>query len=150
METERQHVIYSIGHSTHPKEEFIQILQQQRIQCLVDVRRFPTSKKHPQFARENLAASLQQVNIDYIWLGELLGGFRTRGYEAYAETEAFKSGLEQLKDYGREKATAFMCAELLFFRCHRRFIAEKLIEQGWKVVHIMDQGKLYEHRGGRR
>ncbi|MFQ5822421.1 MAG: DUF488 family protein [bacterium] len=150
METEKQYVIYSIGHSTHPKEKFIQMLQQQQIECLVDVRRFPTSKKHPQFIRENLTASLKQVKIEYIWLGDSLGGFRTGGYEAYTETEAFKSGLKQLKYYGRKKPTAFMCAELLFFRCHRRFIAEKLTTENWKVLHIMNQGKLYEHRGGRK
>lgn len=149
MDTKKQYVIYSIGHSTHPEEKFIQMLQQHHIQCLIDVRRFPTSKKHPQFTKENLAAGLSRVNVEYVWLGELLGGFRTGGYEAYTKTEGFKSGLEQLKDYGRRKLTAFMCAELLFFRCHRRFIADKLTAEGWKVLHIMDQGKLYEHRGER-
>ena len=143
---EKHDVIYSIGHSTHPIENFIQLLQGKGIQCLVDVRRFPTSKKHPQFTREKLSESLEQVNIEYMWLGEQLGGFRTGGYEAYMRTEAYKTGIEQLKNFGSKRLTAFMCAELLFFRCHRRFIAENLTQEGWKVFHIMDFGKLYEHK----
>ncbi len=124
----------------------MRLLQQHDIQCLVDVRRFPTSKKHPQFAKENLANSVEQANIEYHWLGERLGGYRTGGYEAYVETEAFQTGLEQLKQLGGDKFTAFMCAELPFFRCHRRFIAEELTKQGWRILHIMDKGKLYEHK----
>lgn len=142
-------VIYTIGHSTHPIKIFIQMLQDPGIECLVDVRRFPTSKKHPQFQQENLSSSLKKVKIDYQWLGDLLGGFRSGGYEAYTDTEAFKAGLKKLKNLGRKKTTAIMCAELLFFRCHRRFIADKLNGEGWKVLHIMDRGKLYEHRGNK-
>jgi uncharacterized protein (DUF488 family) len=143
-----QNVIFTIGHSTHPVEKFISLLREQGIQCLVDVRRFPSSKKHPQFTKENLSASLEQVRIQYAWLGEHLGGFRAGGYEAYTQTKAFKTGVEQLKRLGSKNRTAIMCAELLFFRCHRRFIAEQLTQDGWKVLHIMDQGKLYEHKGG--
>lgn len=86
--------------------------------------------------------------IEYVWLGERLGGFRTGGYDAYTTTEAFLGGLRQLEEHGRRKVTAFMCAELLFFRCHRRFIAEKLTEEGWQVFHIMERAKLYEHKAG--
>jgi uncharacterized protein (DUF488 family) len=143
--TERK-IIYTIGHSTHPIGEFVQLLQTHEIRCLADIRRFPTSKKYPQFTRENLAQTLTAVEIEYVWLGEQLGGFRTGGYESYMQTETFRTGLKQLAQLASQTRTAFMCAELLFFRCHRRFVADQLIEQDWRVFHIIDQARLYEHQ----
>jgi len=139
-------IIYTIGHSTHPIDEFMQLLQTHEIRCLVDIRRFPTSKKYPQFTRAYLSERLNQDQINYVWLGEQLGGFRTGGYEAYTHTEAFCAGLERLQQLASQMRMAFMCAELLFFRCHRRFVADQLIERGWRVFHIMDKAKLYEHQ----
>ncbi len=74
-------IIYSIGHSTHPMDEFVRLLQTHEIRCLVDIRRFSTSKKYPQFTRANLSERVNQDQINYVWLGEQLGGFRTGGYE---------------------------------------------------------------------
>lgn len=148
MSSDAHKIIYTIGHSTYPIETFVELLGEPGIRCLADVRRFPTSRKHPQFKREALQESLSEVGIQYVWLGEPLGGFRSGGYEAYTETEAFRHGLAQLERLGVEQPTAFMCSERLFFRCHRRFIADALRQRGWQVLHIMEAGKLYEHKGG--
>ncbi len=150
MSAEAQNVIYTIGHSTLSSEEFVARLQAHGIRCLVDIRRFPTSRKHPQFTREHLSETLQQGQIRYIWQGERLGGYRTGGYERYMTTEAFAAGLQELTHVARQQPTAIMCAELLFFRCHRRFVAQRLVEQGWKVLHILDQGRIYEHKRGEK
>ena len=145
----KERIIFTIGHSTHSLENFIFMLQKHDIKMLVDVRRFPTSRKHPQFQKEVLEKGLSRVNIGYQWLGDFLGGYRTGGYKAYTRTETFQQGLQQLEALAQQQTTAFMCAELLFFRCHRRFIADKLVERGWRVFHIMEKAKLYQHKGGR-
>jgi uncharacterized protein (DUF488 family) len=137
--------IYTIGHSTHAIEKFLGLLQIHDIKSLVDVRRFPTSRKHPQFTKENLAQSLTQAGIVYVWLGEQLGGFRDGGYDAYLATDSFRKGLTELMALGSQQRTAFLCAEALYLRCHRRFIADELARQNWQVLHILPDGKLHQH-----
>lgn len=147
LDSKNRNIIYTIGHSTHAIETFVELLQESDIECLADVRRFPTSKKHLQFTIENLSGSLQAAEIKYRWLGEQLGGFRTGGYEAFMESETFLSGVEELKVFANEMPTAIMCAERLYLKCHRRFIADKLIEDGWRVIHILDHSKVTGHQG---
>ena len=147
--------VYTIGHSTRSLEELIQILAEYGVEAVVDVRRFPRSRKYPHFNRENLKEALEKRGIDYFWLGDSLGGMRRArkykgqpwgGYREHMETEEFKKGLEELIEVALKKKTAILCAEKLYFRCHRLLISEKLVEMGAKVIHIIDRGKIYEHR----
>ena len=135
--------IWSVGHSTRTIEEFLEIIRFYRIKTVVDVRRFPSSKKFPWFAREELSYALQKEGIEYIWLGDRLGGFRRGGYENYMKKEEFLKGIEELEEIAKLRKTAFLCAEKLPFRCHRRFISRFLQERGWKVYHIIEKGRLY-------
>ncbi|MDZ7339786.1 MAG: DUF488 domain-containing protein [candidate division KSB1 bacterium] len=144
MQTER--VIYSIGHSNRSMDQFLSLLAGFQIQMIADVRRFPTSKKYPHFERNFLQQALQGQGIEYVWLGEFLGGFRNGGYESYLQTSAFADGLRSLTALAEKKITAFLCAEKLFFRCHRRFIADRLVLCGWTVIHILDTDRIYTHQ----
>ena len=147
--------VYTIGHSTRSLEELIQILAEYGVEAVVDVRRFPRSRKYPYFNRENLKEALERRGIDYLWLGDSLGGMRRArkykgqpwgGYREHMETEEFRRGLEELIETALKKKTAILCAEKLYFRCHRLLISEKLVEMGARVIHIIDRGKIYEHR----
>ncbi|MDI6850720.1 MAG: DUF488 domain-containing protein [bacterium] len=126
---------FTIGHSNRTMEEFIKILKETGVEIVVDVRRFPKSK-FEHFNRENLEISLKEVGIEYYYLGDKLGGFRKGGYENYTKTKDFEEGIGILTEIARKKLTAIMCAEKLFFRCHRRFIARKLEEMGFEVIHL--------------
>jgi uncharacterized protein (DUF488 family) len=137
--------IFTVGHGGLALEEFVRRLQTHGITALADVRRFPTSKKHPHFARNNLAAALNARGTVYHWLGESLGGYRTGGYEAYMNTDAFRRGCEELARLAQNQPLAFMCAELDYRGCHRRFIAAYLQKQGIDVWHIDKNGNLLAH-----
>jgi len=154
--------LYTIGHSTHPLEKFLSLLAQHGIQTLVDIRRFPGSRKFPQFNQENLASALREAGIDYHWL-EALGGRRTkkkdgpstanlglhnasfRNYADYMLTPAFQEGISRLLEVARDKKTALVCAEGLFWRCHRRLVSDFLVANGVTVQHIMPSGELRPH-----
>lgn len=127
--------------------------------CVVDVRRYPASRRHPQFAREALERALREAGLDYVWLPEL-GGRRTprkdspnagwrnpgfRGYADYMQTEAFELGLARLVELAQAKTTAFMCAEQAWQQCHRGLIADRLKADGWEVLHILGGGKIEPH-----
>jgi MFS family permease len=150
----RERVIYSIGHSTRSLDDLLNLLKPHGIEALVDVRRFPRSRHNPQFNKEILEKQLPARGIEYHWLGDSLGGFRGsgdkggfQGYAAYMETEDFQRGLTALEAIGTSKRTTLMCAEKLFFRCHRNLIAEALTKRGWRVYHIIEAGReLYEHK----
>lgn len=139
-------VIYSIGHSTRSMAQFLSLLDRFQIRIVADVRRFPTSQKYPHFERNFLQQALQEQGIEYVWLGESLGGFRTGGYESYMQTPAFAAGLSSLAALAQADMTAFLCAEKLFFRCHRRFIADRLVISGWSVIHIIDIDRTLAHQ----
>ncbi|HVY75848.1 MAG TPA: DUF488 domain-containing protein [Puia sp.] len=154
-----EHTIYTIGHSTHPLDDFIEMLQSFHIGVLADVRRFPGSRKYPQFNQENLSAALKNEGITYIHLEEL-GGRRKvqensinnrwrkdafRGYADYMETKAFAQGMEKLEAIALERPTAYMCSEAVWWRCHRSLISDYLKAKGWKVLHIMAAGRSEEH-----
>ncbi len=136
--------IWDIGHSTRTEKEFIALLHKNRIEAVVDVRRFPSSKKFPHFGKEHLEKVLEKNSIDYLWLGEKLGGFRKGGYEKWVSTDEFASGISQLEDKAHEKRTTFMCAEADFARCHRNFIIQSLKLKGWTVHHISSLSKSRE------
>ncbi|MDZ7337237.1 MAG: DUF488 family protein [candidate division KSB1 bacterium] len=138
--------IYTIGHSTLSSEEFLARLRAHGIARVVDVRRFPTSRRYPHFCREELASALKGQGIDYRWLGDTLGGFRSGGYEGYMHTAPFLAGLNTLMELARGMPTAVVCSEALFFRCHRRFIADELVRHQWRVLHILDGRRTQEHR----
>ena len=114
------------------------------------MRRFPKSRRVPWTESSTLKKLLEGEGITYVWLGDLLGGFRSGGYKAYMETEDYKKGLEKLVHIidGSPGPTAVMCKEKLWFKCHRRFISDSLTLLGYKVVHIIDKGRIYIHKGG--
>ena len=131
-------LIYTIGHSTRTADELIRILKAYEVRDLVDVKRFPTSQKNPHFSKQILQSMLPAVGIAYHWLGDELGGFRSGGYENYMETAEFFAGIDRILGLAEEKVVAIMCAESLWFRCHRRFIADHLAGKGIEVIHIFD------------
>ena len=144
--------IWTIGHSTRSIDEFLGLLQVYRVEGIADVRRFPGSRKHPQFGQQALAATLQTHGIAYEWL-EALGGRRRalpdspntawrnaafRGYADYMSSSAFEEGFAQMLEIARGARTALMCAEAVWWRCHRALIADALCVRGFEVVHILD------------
>jgi uncharacterized protein (DUF488 family) len=151
--------IYTAGHSTRPIEELLDLLAGHGIARLVDVRRFPASRRHPQFSREALAAALAGRGIEYRHEPDL-GGRRTprpdspntawrveafRGYADHMATPAFARALDRLVAAGAEAPTAILCAEAVPWRCHRRLIADALVARGVEVLHIMAPGKAEPH-----
>lgn len=128
--------IWDIGHSNQKEDNFLALLESHRIERLIDVRRFPTSRKYPQFERAHLTEVLKKRGIDYIWLGESLGGFRRGGYREWMKTEAFIRGIAELEEKASQKRTAVMCAEADIRGCHRRFIIDLLEKRGWHPIHI--------------
>ena len=123
-------------------EEFVALLKHLGVEIVVDVRRFPTSK-FEHFRKEELARSLPEMGIDYLYLGKELGGYRKGGYQSFLATEEFKRGLERLEKLAREGKTAVICAERLPWRCHRRFIGMELERRGWQVIHVIDQKRSW-------
>jgi uncharacterized protein (DUF488 family) len=136
--------LWTIGHSTRTVSEIAALLESHGVKRVVDVRRFPRGKRQPHLSRENLERALPAVGIGYAWMGEQLGGFRAGGYEAFTQTTEFGAGIEQLERIAREASTAVMCAEIVWFRCHRRFIARAMAARGWRVTHIVGDGKTYD------
>jgi len=144
--------IWTIGHSTRSIDEFLELLQVYRVEGIADVRRFPGSRKHPQFGQQALAATLQTHGIAYEWL-EALGGRRRalpdspntawrnaafRGYADYMASAGFEQGMKQLLELAAASRTALMCAEAVWWRCHRSLIADALSVRGIEVVHVLD------------
>ncbi len=138
-----QTVIYTIGTSTRSIEQFTSLCRKFKLQAVVDVRRFPTSK-FDHFKKDNIASELRQRGIKYSYLGDVLGGFRRKGYDEHTRSAEFEQGIEKLKEIGRQSNTAFMCAERFPWRCHRKFIALRLLRDGWRVIHILDKEKIWE------
>lgn len=151
--------IWTVGHSTRSGEEFVQILRAHKIEVLVDVRTFPGSRRYPQFNRDPLAESLRAAGIEYKHKASL-GGRRKprpdshnsawrneqfRGYADHMETEEFKDGVRELLELASSKRVAVMCAEAVWWRCHRSLIADYLKAEGHEVIHILDEKKTEEH-----
>lgn len=144
--------ICTIGHSTRPIEEFLGLLSGARIATIADVRSFPGSRKYPQYGKEALATTLTAHGIGYDWLPALGGRRRVlpdspntawrnasfRGYADYMSSPEFAQGLGQLMQLAGQARTAIMCAEAVWWRCHRSMIADALSVRGIEVVHILD------------
>jgi uncharacterized protein (DUF488 family) len=151
--------IFTIGHSTRPIDEFLALLQQAGVDLLVDVRSIPRSRTNPQFNADALPGPLGDAGIGYRHL-PALGGLRHRkkgatpslntfwqvaafrNYADYAATDAFEAGLNELRAFSRDNCCAIMCAEAVWWRCHRRIIADYLLAQGVRVMHIMGRSKI--------
>jgi uncharacterized protein (DUF488 family) len=151
--------IWTIGHSTRTIEEFIELLHQNKIEMLVDVRHFPASRKFPHFNTLAMRDFLLTEGISYEHLVEL-GGRRPvhpdshniiwrnvsfRGYADYMETQPFRDGIERLLEIARARRTAIMCSEAVWWRCHRSMIADYLKAMGVHVLHILSTKKVQEH-----
>ena len=135
------------------------MLQSFQIETLVDVRSLPGSRKFPHYDKEALEVSMPKNNIEYLHFKDLGGRRKTskdskntawrlasfRGYADYMETDEFKEAVENLEDIGRTTRTAFMCAEAVWWSCHRSLISDYLKFRGWSVFHIMGIGKAQEH-----
>ena len=152
--------IWTIGHSTRGIDEFISLLKENQIKLLVDVRAFPGSRRYPQFNKDTLAESLNAHRIRYEHFPELGGKRKSRpdsrntawrnasfrGYADYMETEQFQKGIERLLEIVSEAgATAIMCAEAVWWRCHRSLIADYLKSRGTEVLHILGANKIEPH-----
>jgi uncharacterized protein (DUF488 family) len=151
-------VVYTVGHGTRGAGEFVAQLRSVGIEHLMDVRTAPGSRRNPQFGQAALSGELHAVGIDYSW-NRALGGFRKarpdsphvairnasfRGYADYMETPEFEAGLQELMVSAAGRPTAAMCAETVWWRCHRRMIADALVARGWPVVHILGS-RLQNH-----
>ena len=151
--------IWSIGHGARPIEEFLETLRSADIKALADVRSQPGSRRHPQFGAQALATALGAAGIAYVHVPALGGrrepredsphrALRVAGFRGYADhmsTAEFARGYERLTSLARESRTAFMCAETLWWRCHRRLIADRLTTDEWTVTHLFVPGKSETH-----
>jgi uncharacterized protein (DUF488 family) len=151
--------IFTIGHSTHELARFVSLLRAHRVESVVDVRRYPRSRRMPYFSGDALAESLTAEGLSYVHLVELGGrrqalksspntGWTTSGFRGYADHMAspeFEAGLAQVEAIARKSASALMCAEALWWRCHRRLVADALVARGWRVTHIGADGRLEDH-----
>lgn len=140
-------IIYTVGTSNYSKEDFLDLLYHYAVETVIDVRRFPKSK-FEHFTRGNFASLLEKGGIHYLYLGKELGGFRKEGYEAYTSTTAFQKSIARLELTARKRVNAFVCAERLPWKCHRRFIASSLAQRGWQVVHIIDKDRAWKPKNG--
>ncbi|HEY7635717.1 MAG TPA: DUF488 domain-containing protein [Gemmatimonadales bacterium] len=151
--------VWTVGHSTRSLDAFLALLQAHEIQAVADVRRYPGSRRWPHFAGPALSASLASQDIDYLWLPQL-GGRRQplpnshntswrsasfRGYADHMETETFATGLQALQSLIHGQRTAVMCAEALWWRCHRALISDVLYWLGYRVYHIQSLTSTEPH-----
>lgn len=155
----KTNTIWTIGHSTRTLEEFVHLLKSFDIEMLVDVRHYPGSRKFPQYNKDSMENSIPENGIDYRHLVDL-GGRRKakpnskndawrldsfKGYADYMETEEFQDAFTILKKLAAEKRTAIMCAEAVWWSCHRSLISDALKVEGWEVLHIMSEKTATEH-----
>jgi uncharacterized protein (DUF488 family) len=152
-------VVFTVGHSTHAADVFVGLLREHQVRQLADVRTVPRSRRHPQFRSESLDSRLAAAAIGYRHF-PALGGLRRprpdsphtawthpafRGYADHMETIGFGAALEALTSWAAESVTAVMCAEALWWQCHRRLLADALAARGVHVVHILSAGKAQPH-----
>lgn len=156
MDTPR---LWTIGHSTRPLEEFVGMLESAGIAALADVRRYPGSRRNPQFAAASLARSLPAAGIDFVPMPELGGRRRPRedsphtawrnaafrGYADYMDTPEYARARDRLAALASARRTAVMCAEAPWWRCHRSLVADDFKARGWEVIHLMAPGRAQEH-----
>ncbi|NIL97096.1 MAG: DUF488 family protein [Planctomycetales bacterium] len=153
--------VFTIGHSNHPWDKFLDLLQRHAIQALVDIRRYPRSRRWPQFHHKTLSRSLAEQGVAYQWL-EALGGRREgqanfaspnlgiqdtafRHYADHMLGEVFGEGVQRLLQIAARETTAIMCAEGDFRQCHRRLVSDYLLAHGTQVRHILPSGEWARH-----
>lgn len=135
--------VYTIGYGNRKFEDFLGLLKKFGIELVVDVRAFPKSK-WPEFAKESLQEDLPAQGVGYSHIPEL-GGYRRGGYEAYLKTWDFERGIAELEGLARGHTAVLMCVESHPKVCHRKFVAKKLCERGWKVLHLVGkEGRVIE------
>ena len=154
MDCNSLRTIHTIGHSTRSIDDFVALLKAHAIELVVDVRRWPASRRFPHFRREALGKALAAVGMEYLWRGDL-GGFRkpspdspntawkVGAFRAYADfmlTVEFQRIMDQMEKIAKEKRIALTCAEAVPWRCHRQLLADAFIVRGWIVRHILDDG----------
>jgi uncharacterized protein (DUF488 family) len=153
--------LYTIGHSTRTFADLLEALQAHQIKTLIDIRAFPASRRLPHFNRESLEKSLPAAGITYLWMNSL-GGYRKkslqdspniglrnvsfRNYADYMLTAEFESGVAELIAWAEKSRTAYMCAERVYFRCHRMLVSDWLVARGHEVMHIDGTGPVKAHR----
>lgn len=153
--------LYTIGHSTRTLDELIEALQAHSIQLLVDIRSFPMSRRLPYFNRENLERSLPAHGLQYQWM-KSLGGRRKRiredspnvalrnesfrNYADYMLTAEFEKAAEDLVELSESHRLAYMCAERVYFHCHRKMVSDWLLAHGHEVLHIDNSGPVKPHQ----
>ena len=151
--------VFTIGHSTHTLDEFVALLRGHAIACVADVRAYPGSRRLPHFNRESLRVELPENGIAYEHLPALGGrrrprpdspntGWENASFRAYADhlgSDEFAEGLAALRQIAEARATAIMCAEALWWRCHRRLVSDALLVRGHCVLHVAASGALSEH-----
>jgi uncharacterized protein (DUF488 family) len=136
-------LVYTIGTSTRTIREFVSLCLRFNLQAVIDVRRYPFSRlKH--FKKAEFSLELKRNGIDYFYLGYLLGGFRDKGYQDHMKSAEFEKGIDRLKQIASERTTAFVCAEKLPWKCHRRFITSRLKQDRWRVIDILEQEQTWE------
>lgn len=151
--------VWTIGHSTHALADFLALLDAHSIRRLADIRTVPKSRRHPHFRTEEMARSLPAAGVQYRHMAAL-GGFRKavpespnagwqnrsfRGYADYTQTRAFQAALGDLCAWATDQPTAMMCSEGVWWRCHRRLVADQLVSAGWEVRHIAPDGRTSSH-----
>ena len=153
--------LYTIGHSTRTLDELVSALHAHGIETLVDIRAFPMSRRLPHFNRESLERSLPEQDIRYIWI-KALGGYRKatrkdsphtalrnasfRNYADYTLTPEFEHAAAELLEIANVSRTAYMCAERVYFRCHRMIVSDWLVAHGHEVLHIDAEGPVRPHK----
>ena len=153
--------LYTIGHSTRALDEIVAALKAHDIETLVDIRAFPMSRRLPHFNRENLEKSLPAQGIRYLWM-PALGGYRKavrndsphtalrnasfRNYADYTLTAEFEQAVGELLQIATASRTAYMCAERVYFRCHRMIVSDWLVAHGHQVLHIDAEGPTHPHK----
>ena len=153
--------LYTIGHSTRKLEELVETLQAHSIQRLVDIRAFPMSRRLPHFNRENLERELPAHGIEYVWM-QALGGYRKksredspniglrnksfRNYADYMLSSEFQNAAAELVRLAEQLPTAYMCAERVYFHCHRMLVSDYLVAHGHEVFHIDETGPVRAHK----
>lgn len=151
--------IWTIGHSTRSLDESLALLAENRIEAIADVRSHPGSRHCSQYGQATLRDALIDNGLDYHWLQSLGGRRRVhadspntawrnasfRGYADYMQTAPFDLGVTELLDVARKQRTSLMCAEAVWWRCHRSMIADELKARGARVLHIMGMNSVTEH-----
>lgn len=153
--------LYTIGHSTRTLDDLVAALKAHDIDTLADIRAFPMSRRLPHFNRENLEKSLPAQGIRYLWM-QALGGYRKavrrdsphtalrnasfRNYADYTLTAEFEQAIGELLQIATASRTAYMCAELIYFRCHRMIVSDWLVAHGHEVLHIDAEGPTRPHK----